>query len=118
MPLAWSTRAFRKIRCFLACHPRPYQAPPDCPPCPVNTGAFGSGTSWHFGLEFTEHGPVAYGLLSYSQSTDSQSPYFSDQSERYANKDYRPLLFSEADIAANVLPGGTMELEGTQSSTD
>lgn len=64
------------------------------------------GTSWHFGLEFTDAGPRAFGLLSHSQSTDQTSPFFGDQSERYASKAYRPILFTEADIAANLLPGG------------
>lgn len=64
------------------------------------------GTSWHFGLEFTNHGPEAYGLVSYSQSTDAMSPYFSDQSVQYSNKEYRPILFTERDIEANLLPQG------------
>ena len=64
------------------------------------------GTSWHFGLEFTDNGPEAYGLVSYSQSTDSMSPYFSDQSEQYSNKEYRQLFFTEEDIQANLLPQG------------
>ncbi|WP_235937527.1 penicillin acylase family protein [Marinobacter caseinilyticus] len=64
------------------------------------------GTSWHFGLEFTGDGPEAYGLISYSQSTDASSPYFNDQSLRYSEKDYRQLLFKESDIQANLLPQG------------
>ncbi|WP_417515045.1 penicillin acylase family protein [Marinobacter sp.] len=64
------------------------------------------GTSWHFGLEFTDNGPEAYGLVSYSQSTDSMSTYFSDQSEQYSRKDYRQLFFTEEDIQANLLPQG------------
>jgi acyl-homoserine-lactone acylase len=64
------------------------------------------GTSWHFGLEFTANGPEAYGLVSYSQSTDAMSPFFNDQGERYANKDYRQLSFTERDIHANLLPQG------------
>lgn len=64
------------------------------------------GTSWHFGLEFTDNGPEAYGLVSYSQSTDAMSPFFSDQSEQYSNKDYRQLFFTEEDIQANLLPQG------------
>ena len=64
------------------------------------------GTSWHFGLEFTDNGPEAYGLVSYSQSTDAMSPFFSDQSEQYSNKDYRQLFFTEGDIQANLLPQG------------
>lgn len=59
------------------------------------------GTSWHFGLEFTDSGPEAYGLVSYSQSTDAMSPYFSDQSEKYSNKEFRKLLFTEEEISAN-----------------
>ncbi|MEQ5834393.1 penicillin acylase family protein [Marinobacter sp. NFXS9] len=64
------------------------------------------GTSWHFGLEFTDNGPEAYGLVSYSESSDAMSPYFTDQSERFSNKDYRKLLFKESDIEANLLPQG------------
>lgn len=64
------------------------------------------GTSWHFGLEFTDDGPRGYGLVSYSQSTDPDSPFFNDQNSRYSDKDFRPLWFTETDIAANVLPGG------------
>lgn len=61
------------------------------------------GTSWHFGLEFTDNGPEAYGLVSYSQSSDSMSDFFTDQSERYSNKDYRKLFLEESEIAANVI---------------
>ncbi|GAA3957571.1 penicillin acylase family protein [Allohahella marinimesophila] len=68
------------------------------------------GTSWHFGLEFTDTGPEAYGLLSYAQSTDPASPWFNDQSLRYSEKDYRKLLFTEADIQANLIPEASVEL--------
>lgn len=64
------------------------------------------GTSWHFGLEFTDNGPEAYGLVSYSESSDAMSPHFTDQSERFSDKDYRKLLFTESDIEANLLPQG------------
>ncbi|MFU8896453.1 MAG: penicillin acylase family protein [Gammaproteobacteria bacterium] len=68
------------------------------------------GTSWHFGLEFTDAGPRAYGLLSYSQSTDPDSPFFNDQARRYSDKDFRSLWFTEAEIAANVLPDGEITI--------
>ncbi len=61
------------------------------------------GTSWHFGLEFTDNGPEAYGLVSYSQSSDSMSEFFTDQSQRYSDKDYRKLYLDESEIAANVI---------------
>lgn len=64
------------------------------------------GTSWHFGLEFTDNGPEAYGLISYSQSTDSSSDFFNDQSEMYSMKNFRPIIFDEAAIQANLLPQG------------
>ena len=64
------------------------------------------GTSWHFGLEFTEEGPQAYGLTSYSQSTDAESDFFVDQSMRYSQKDARKLFFTDAEIEQNLLPGG------------
>jgi acyl-homoserine-lactone acylase len=69
------------------------------------------GTSCHFGLEFTDNGPEAYGLVSYSQSTDAMSPYFSDQSEDYSNKKFRKLLFTEEEILANVLDEVTISQE-------
>ncbi len=67
------------------------------------------GTSWHFGLEFTDKGPDAYGLVSYSQSTDSASPHFIDQSELYSRKEYRKLLFTEDEISQNLLSEETIK---------
>lgn len=68
------------------------------------------GTSWHFGLEFTEEGPQAYGLVSYSQSTDASSPYFNDQAQRYSEKDYRQLSFTEEEIEANLVTNGEVTI--------
>lgn len=64
------------------------------------------GTSWHFGLEFTDNGPEAYGLVSYSQSSDPMSPYFKDQSQMYSDKAYRKLPFTEDEIAASLVTNG------------
>jgi len=68
------------------------------------------GTSWHFGLEFTDQGPVAYGLTSYSQSSDSDSTHFNDQSLRYSEENYRQFWFNEADIEANLLTNGEVTI--------
>ena len=68
------------------------------------------GTSWHFGLEFNDDGPRALGLISYSQSADADSPFFNDQMQRYSEKNMRPILFTESDIAANLLPGGVVTI--------
>lgn len=63
------------------------------------------GSSWHFGLAFPADAskpPVAYGLLSYSQSADSGSPHSSDQDKRFSNKDYRQLWYSTQQIKADL----------------
>ena len=74
--------------------------------------SIGRGTSWHFGLEFTEAGPEAWGLTSYSQSSDPDSPWFVDQSLDYSTKTPRRLLFTEDEIAAGTLPDGESVLRG------
>jgi acyl-homoserine-lactone acylase len=68
------------------------------------------GTSWHFGLEFTDNGPKAFGLVSYSQSTDSMSEFFTDQSLRYSEKNYREFSFTEEEIQANLLDQGEITI--------
>lgn len=68
------------------------------------------GTSWHFGLEFTDEGPQAYGLTSYSQSSDADSDFFVDQSMRYSQKDARKLFFTEDEIEQNLLSNGVMTI--------
>lgn len=68
------------------------------------------GTSWHFGLEFTDEGPQAYGLTSYSQSSDAQSDFFVDQSMRYSQKDARKLFFTDEEIEQNLLSGGEVTI--------
>ncbi|MFP3979112.1 penicillin acylase family protein [Marinobacter sp. KMM 10035] len=68
------------------------------------------GTSWHFGLEFTDNGPEAYGLISYSQSSDANSPYFEDQTQMYSDKTYRKLPFTEAEITASLIANGEMTI--------
>lgn len=88
---------------------QPKQAPNGTPVGPMpNTGKLSSqtgqgwpitaGTSWHFGLLFTDSGPQAWGLLSYSQSTNPASAHYLDQDKAYSNKDYRKILYSEQEI--------------------
>ena len=68
------------------------------------------GTSWHFGVEFNASGPKAFGLLSYSQSSNPASPFFNDQQQRYSDKNMRAIPFSESEISADVLPNGTITI--------
>lgn len=61
-----------------------------------------SGSSWMTVVNFTEEGPVARGLLSYSQSSEYGSEHNLDQTLLYSQQpQLRPLRFSEADIEAN-----------------
>ena len=54
--------------------------------------------------------PDAYGLLSYSQSTDPASDHYADQTELYSNKQWVDMPFCEADIVA-AQQGETLMLE-------
>jgi acyl-homoserine-lactone acylase len=60
------------------------------------------GTSFLMALEFTEAGPRAKALLTYSQSGDPASPQFRDQTEMFSRKQWRPVLFREADIVRDI----------------
>ena len=60
------------------------------------------GTSFLLGVQYTVDGPRAKGVLTYSQSGDPASPHFTNQTELFSQKKLRPVLFREADIAADV----------------
>ncbi|MGD2131541.1 MAG: penicillin acylase family protein [Maricaulaceae bacterium] len=61
------------------------------------------GSSWIMTVEFTPDGPVSEGILTYSQSTNPNSPHFSDQTWLYSEKGWDDLLFEpEAVEAATV----------------
>lgn len=61
-----------------------------------------SGSSWMSIVNFTEDGPVARGLLTYSQSTAFGNEHSLDQTLLYSQQpQLRPLRFSDADIEAN-----------------
>jgi len=60
------------------------------------------GTSFAMALEMTPQGPQAQAILTFSQSHDPQSAHFDDQTKMYAEKMWRPVLFNEADIVADL----------------
>ena len=83
---------------------------PDVPVAPLVEGSrflrtdgypVNRGTSFIMVMEFTDSGPRAKALLTYSQSGDSESPHFSDQTELFSRKQWRPVLFRAADIEAD-----------------
>ncbi|GHG08276.1 acylase [Thalassotalea marina] len=62
----------------------------------------GYGSSWMSVVNFTDEGPVARGLLSYSQNRAYGEEHNTDQSLLYSMQpQLRPLHFKEADIEAN-----------------
>ena len=62
------------------------------------------GSSWMFVVGFTDEGPSANGLLSYSQSSNTDSEHNADQNKLYSETSgLRPLFFTEADINSNTI---------------
>jgi len=59
------------------------------------------GTSFIYALEFTADGPVAKAFLTYGETGDPSSPYFSDQTQRFSDKDWRTIEFTEAAVSAD-----------------
>lgn len=49
------------------------------------------------------NGPIAEALLGQSQSADATSPFSRDQTRRYSEKNWIPLPFSQAEIAAKAI---------------
>lgn len=70
------------------------------------------GSSWMFAMEFTEDGPVADGLLTYSQSSNIGSDHYIDQTLLYSSEpQLRSLHFNNSDIEANAVT--TVNLTGS-----
>jgi acyl-homoserine-lactone acylase len=63
----------------------------------------GFGGSFIMVVEFTDDGPRASAFLTYGETGDPNSEFFSDQTIRYSNKNWRDVAFSEADIAADLV---------------
>ena len=61
------------------------------------------GSSFIMTLAYTDEGPQAQAILSYSQSGNPDSDYFSDQTQLYRDKLWRDILFSPEDIARDAL---------------
>jgi acyl-homoserine-lactone acylase len=60
------------------------------------------GTSFLLTLQFTPSGPSAKAVLTFSESADPASPYFSDQTRLFQNKQLRPVNFTDAQIAGDL----------------
>jgi acyl-homoserine-lactone acylase len=60
------------------------------------------GSSFVLVVEFTDDGPHADAILTYGQSGDPESEHFTDQTEMFARKQWRPVHFRADDVARNV----------------
>ncbi|WP_244928783.1 penicillin acylase family protein [Nocardioides sp. W7] len=72
---------------------------------PFNAAAGGypevsSGASWIQASEFRADGLVSRGILAFSQSTNPNSPHYSDMTRMYSKKQWVDLPVTESDVAA------------------
>lgn len=81
-------------------------------------GQVQSGNSFVMFAEMDpETGPRAQALLTYSQSEDSTSPFYRDQTDRYSNGQWIELPFRSADITAAQLAAPVRVGDGTPDPT-
>jgi acyl-homoserine-lactone acylase len=59
------------------------------------------GTSFLMAVELTDEGPRARTILTYGETGDPELPGFSSQMEDFAQKRWKPVRFTQADIAAD-----------------
>lgn len=56
------------------------------------------GTSFLLAVEYTDDGPRASSILTYGQTDDRSSPLFTSQMRRFAAKDWKDVLYTDAAI--------------------
>jgi len=54
------------------------------------------------GLSYTDEGPVAQALLTYSESGDPSSEHYTDQTHLFSTKKWRPILYKMEDIKKDI----------------
>jgi acyl-homoserine-lactone acylase len=59
-------------------------------------------------LNYTEEGPKAQAILSYSQSGAPNTHHFSDQTTRYRDKAWRDIYFTPSAIMKNTISQVTL----------
>ncbi|MEV6976244.1 penicillin acylase family protein [Kitasatospora sp. NPDC093806] len=73
---------------------------------PADLRSVPHGSSFLMATELTDRGPRTRTLLTYGQSADPTSPYYTDQTRRYARKQWVTERFTEAEIRS--APGLTV----------
>lgn len=66
------------------------------------------GSSWIMTVEFGAEGPKSQGILTYSQSSNPNSPFYSDQTRAYSKKEWDDLLFTEDAVKAGTVSTKTI----------
>ena len=69
------------------------------------------GSSFIMLVELSNKGPVAKGVLTYSQSTDEFSPYFQDQTQLFAMKRLYHFPFTEKEIKKHTIESYSLEAD-------
>ncbi|NNB98828.1 acylase [Corallococcus exiguus] len=59
------------------------------------------GSSFVMAVSFTDSGPVAKSVLTYSQSTNPASPWYADQTAMFSQKQWVDRRYTEAEIAGD-----------------
>lgn len=59
------------------------------------------GTSIMLFAQFTDEGPKGRSIMTYSQSGNPNSPFYTDQTRMFSEKKTKEILFSEEQIAAD-----------------
>lgn len=59
------------------------------------------GTSFIMTLEYTDDGPNATAFLTYGQSSNPTSPHYTDQTHRFSEEQWRPIVWHREDILAD-----------------
>lgn len=68
-----------------------------------------AGSSWIMTVEFTDGGPRSQGVLTYSQSSNPNSPHFADQTWLYSHEGWDELRFTEKAVVAGTLHDYTVQ---------
>lgn len=67
------------------------------------------GSSIMMALQYTDEGPSAQMFLSYSQDHDPEGEHFRDQTEKYSNLEWRPVVFDADAVKAETVETITLE---------
>jgi acyl-homoserine-lactone acylase len=110
IPLHGGEGTYEGITNFVNYAPNTTTLEPFSSPVPVKGSRFlgkdgylvNRGSSFVMALEYTDKGPRAVALLTYSQSGDPKSPLFYDQTELYSAKKWRKVQFTEKEVAADI----------------